>query len=1008
MSEDLELSYEEQELLEILSDPVKFAQHHFGWEAYPYQAEALRDMYYRKVLRWGRRTGKSDMLAVFVLWYAFTHGEDPDDPRVRPAVCLVATPYESQVKLIFKRIRELISKSPEIQQSIAVNRKNPEYIEFKNKATIAGFTAGTKSGAGAGNMRGQYADWIIVDEMDYMTDDDVTAIFAIASDKNRPDYLPPIGLMISSTPNGRRGKFYEFCFLPGTRIATPEGLKNIEDFKVGDKLYGIFGNIETVSHCFVRQTTEDILELKLHHLYTSIKGTPNHPIKTLSGWKELGKLTCNDYVLIPHSKFFDTTRPSVDIDLSGKEQFRYNIATEDGKIADIAKKYGVDRGTVSSIKKNFGLYGKLGLLDKRKRDNINKAQYIIDNIPVTKELLELAGYYLAEGSIYQYHKYKYISGFNITFAGHELEKALRCKQLIKELFDKNAVIEDRRHINNVYNVKVNNGVLGIVFKTLFGERENKHIPSFMLGDKDELVLFNALVSGDGYTREDGSIVINLTAKRVIEQVYDMLIRNGKAYSISYSASEGKRDFLTLYELKDNKHYKWHNGELYLNVKSITKVLDGRNIHTVYNLETDATHTYVAEFMAVHNCMNAQDNVLEVPPGKYHGTHKDAIWTEYYYPSLANPGWQKLTDEEREQEIRQWKLTLGEVGYVHEILAEFGIETVGVFNKNYIDRAKRDYKYSQTAVEGPVRVIGVDWDKVQATPTLCCLEWCPDEENDSGQKGMFKVINRISVPKEEFTLDAGVRQVVEWNKIYQPEWIYVDRGFGDYQVEMLHKMGKLAGSDPTNPAYLLHKRVKGIHFGEYREIRDPGTGEIVKKPIKPWMVTQTVILFERDRIIINKNDDELWKQLENYRVEKVSTDGRPTYTSVNEHSVDALMLCALAIAEQLPDHIKFVQKFEPTRKMLVAPPIVAPSMPIARGPRDINIDDEYAKANKMRGKSQYAIKGEHPKDYQTWFRVDDIRDTAKNRNLDQTTISMFMKSPFVPRGTKRKHSSRGTF
>jgi len=615
---DETFSFEEKELLEVLSDPVKFAQHHFGWEAYPYQAEALRDMYYRKVLRWGRRTGKSDMLAVFVLWFAFTHGEDPDDPKVRPSVCLVATPYESQVKLIFKRIRELIAKSPELQQSIAVNRKNPEYIEFKNKATIAGFTAGTKSGAGAGNMRGQYADWIIVDEMDYMTDDDITAIFAIASDKNRPKYLPPIGLMISSTPNGRRGKFYEFC------------------------------------------------------------------------------------------------------------------------------------------------------------------------------------------------------------------------------------------------------------------------------------------------------------------------------------------------------------------------------------------------------MDAQDNILEVPPGRYHGTGRSAMWTEYYYPSLANPGWMDMTEDEREQEIYQWKVTLGEAGYVHEILAEFGVEAVGVFNKSHIDRSKRDYQYIEKAIEGPVRVIGVDWDKIQATPTLCCLEWCPDEENESGQKGMFKVINRISIPAEEFTLDAGVRKVVEWNMIYQPEWIYVDRGAGEYQVEMLHKMGKDAGSNPHDPAYLLHKRVKGIHFGESREIRDPGTGEMVKKPIKPWMVTQTVILLERDRLVLNKNDDEMWKQMENYRVEKVSVDGRPTYTSVNEHSVDALMLCALAIAEQLPDHIKFVQKYEPTRKMTVAPPIVAPVIPITRGPRDINVDDAYAKASRARGQYQYTTKGEHPKDYQTWFRVDDIRDTNKNRNVDQTTVNLFTNSPFVPRGTQRRHNSRGSF
>lgn len=588
------LSQEELDLVEILTDPVKFALHHFGWEAYPYQADALRDPWHRKILRWGRRTGKSDMLSVFVLWFAFTHGKDPDDPndKSRPSICLIAAPYENQVKLIFKRIRELIAKSPEIKQSIAKSRQNPEYIEFKNGAAIAGFTAGTKSGGGGASMRGQYADWIIIDEMDYMTDDDINAIFAIASDKNRPKNLPPIGLMISSTPTGRRGKFYEFA------------------------------------------------------------------------------------------------------------------------------------------------------------------------------------------------------------------------------------------------------------------------------------------------------------------------------------------------------------------------------------------------------MNAQDNILEVKPGKYHGTGKDAIWTEYYYPSTCNPGWQ----EDPESNEHEWRVLLGDIGYTHEILAEFGVETVGVFNKNFIDRAKRAYDYTIKPKHRAIRVVGVDWDKYQATPTLCCLEWCPDEKNSDDQYGMFKVINRESIPSEEFTIDAGVQRVVEWNHIYQPEWIYVDRGYGEYQIERLHKMGKEAQDDKNNPAYLLHKRVVGVHFQENREVRDPGTGEMVKKPTKPWMVTQTVVLLERDRLILNSNDDMMWKQMENYRVEKISITGQPTYTSINEHCVDALMLCALAVADKMPDYIKFVTKFDPTRKMAIAPSIVTPGINLSNEIHDIN-HDEGEKFLTRKIKEQNS---------QTWFKVNSIKDVVKSRRRN-STIGVFLGSALPRRG-----------
>lgn len=44
--------------------------------------------------------------------------------------------------------------------------------------------------------------------------------------------------------------------------------------------------------------------------------------------------------------------------------------------------------------------------------------------------------------------------------------------------------------------------------------------------------------------------------------------------------------------------------------------------------------------------------------------------------------------------------------------------------------------------------------------------------------MFKVIMRDSVPRSDFTLDNAVNKIVEFNGIYRPAYIYVDRGFGD--------------------------------------------------------------------------------------------------------------------------------------------------------------------------------------------------------------------------------------
>jgi len=591
---EIELTPELLEYADIILDPVKFAEYHFGWKAYDYQAEVLRESVRNIALRFARRHGKSDLLAIKAIHYTFTHGDNPSDPNARPAVVIITAPYERQVKLIFKRIRELIKKSPELKQSIAHDIQNPDTITWKNGATIMGITAASRAGQGAAGARGQRADWIFIDEIDYMTDADIISLFAIAADANNE--VKP-GIIISSTPTGRRSKFFDIC------------------------------------------------------------------------------LSC------------------------------------------------------------------------------------------------------------------------------------------------------------------------------------------------------------------------------------------------------------------------------------------------------------------------QRGILQVKPGRYVDEYGD--WVTYYSPYYMHPNRRNNPQEIAEYE-RQWRKNLGDIGFIHECLAEFGEEAVGVFEHKWISRAKKDYLYPNKVKKGPLRVIGVDWDKVQATPTLCCLEYDPKAKNSDGEEGMFKVINLASISREEeFILDAAVKEIVEWNKKYDPEYIYVDKGYGEYQIEVLHKMGKEAIKGDA--AWRLDKRVVGVSFSENREIKDPGTGEIEKKPVKPWMVSQTQVLFGRDRIMISKHDDLLWKQLENYRVEKISVTGVPRFTSVNEHAVDALMLCVLAIVDNFPELTRFVTKFEPTRSMAIAPPINTPSLNLNRiNNRDINQDEGEFFATKR------------SPDKQTWYQVDDIRDVERARRaVDKTTYQLFMGSPFSPRGISKR-------
>ena len=61
-----------------------------------------------------------------------------------------------------------------------------------------------------------------------------------------------------------------------------------------------------------------------------------------------------------------------------------------------------------------------------------------------------------------------------------------------------------------------------------------------------------------------------------------------------------------------------------------------------------------------------------------------------------------------------------------------------------------------------------------------------------------------------------------------------------------------------------------------------------------MVTQLQIAFERNNMILSKYDEILYKQLIDYEVVKINQNGTPSFTSENEHFVDALGLAYLAM------------------------------------------------------------------------------------------------------------------
>lgn len=305
------------------------------------------------------------------------------------------------------------------------------------------------------------------------------------------------------------------------------------------------------------------------------------------------------------------------------------------------------------------------------------------------------------------------------------------------------------------------------------------------------------------------------------------------------------------------------------------------------------------------------------------TNPDTGYKSYHFPSHVNPDF----DERMEGELRA---TMTVQGYIHEVEAEFGEETVGVFSKSAVERAKSQYLYSYRELNvwekeqfqkqgytlddiiyfpaynkrNPAppahRIIGVDWDKYGAATQIVVTEF--DEILKK-----FRVCKREEIPRGDFTLDNAVKKIIELNEIYDPKFIYVDRGFGEYQIEMLHLHGR------ENPETGLDKKVKGIQFSQKIEIRDPGTRQVDSKDAKDFMINQTAILLDRDKIVLSPFDEMVWKQMMDYQVVRISQSGKPQYTSENEHALDAFMLTILGFTIEFPNITKILEEIKVARK-----------------------------------------------------------------------------------------------
>ena len=269
----------------------------------------------------------------------------------------------------------------------------------------------------------------------------------------------------------------------------------------------------------------------------------------------------------------------------------------------------------------------------------------------------------------------------------------------------------------------------------------------------------------------------------------------------------------------------------------------------------------------------------------HKLSNDPAYKEFHFPSFVIPHYSDDLDSE-------FRKGTDSIGYVQEIMAEFGASKAGVFQKYYVEMAQtQEYMVNPDDVLTDRRrfilIMGCDWNHDQIGTRITVVAF------DRLAKKLF-VVERYTVSKEGWSQIAAINKILKANRKYVFDHIYVDEGFGSTQIQALRmyansQIGKLP---PEHPDFKLLD-VVAVNFSSTLEVTDPYTGEKAKKRMKPFIVENANRFLENMTIKLDTtNDKDLIEQMKGYE-EKRGHTGIPTYSASNanvgDHDLDAFMI-----------------------------------------------------------------------------------------------------------------------
>lgn len=401
---------------------------------------------------------------------------------------------------------------------------------------------------------------------------------------------------------GKGVSYCSLCLPAHQEVVANNSLERIGSIGITDRVLTGKGDFQNINQIMSRDYTGQLITIKTKFFKEPVQLTANHPVmvgntkKVLYGievlskpyWKKAQDLTNQDMVLYP---------------IISK--------TKDVKYIYFSKILHVD--VLNGLAKNH--------------QETHTSLRLHDKIPVSKEFLRLAGYYLSEGSLGK-------SEVRFYFNKNEKEFILDVQQLLKKVFGLNSMLITK---DNVTCVDVTSRLLVNLFHILFGKNApNKEIPHwvFFLPKIKQKELIKGVYRGDGCVKYKDFELVTVSRK-LAYQMRDLLLRFGIVPGIDrrdkeklntvpgevggrkirfnydrYHVRTGGFYLQAMSQLLGVDHPKIKNRNrtfahawirdnyLYLPIKEIfSENYQGR----VFNLVVDKNSTFVANNFIVHNC-----------------------------------------------------------------------------------------------------------------------------------------------------------------------------------------------------------------------------------------------------------------------------------------------------------------------------------------------------------------------------------------------------------------------